>query len=222
MYIDPFRSPVNYEGTATTVEQRVTLEAQHITKLINTGANAITFSFDYSISADDNPFGLARTYDLLVNLRAIYVAHCAMGAGTHTTADVVNNNPIAIASESLSNMLAAFISLKAKYNAHDNETGTYHPAAGTAHQIAAADPTTLPGLITGINEMRSDLIDHMADAVAHAVVDTTNIITVAAAYNGAITLVQNETYEQVDLAFTDLYFKTATSTSDFKFRGEKP
>ena len=140
------------------------------------GDAARYFVWDGTLCEEVTPPG---TYELLEDLMTQYIAHCAMGAGTHTAADVVNNNPVAIASTLVADMLAAAVSLKAKYNAHDVETGTYHPAPGTAHQVAAANPTTIATLITFLTELRADFVAHMADAVAHAAADVTNVVTVA-------------------------------------------
>jgi len=161
-------------------------KVKNMQNTVNASFNVAFIAADDAVTTSDdrNVAGLSSAYTLLVDLRAKYIAHCAMGAGTHTTVDVVNNAPVAIASSSLASMKTAANDLKAKYNAHDTETGVYHPAAGTDHQVTSADATTLASLIILLNELSGDLTDHMADAVAHAGADVTNVVEAAAAANG--------------------------------------
>jgi hypothetical protein len=202
MVIDPMRPLIAYSGMATTAEQRICFPARYIERITVTGTPSIDFSFDRSITADDHPLGLKLSYELLeelmgdyiahcnygmseayamlIHLRAKYIAHCAMGAGTHKTADVVNNAPAAPQSTTLAHMITAANDLKAKYNAHDNETGTYHPAAGTANQVATANATDLVTLVALLNGIRTAFIAHLADAVAHTAADATNAVTLEA------------------------------------------
>jgi hypothetical protein len=198
----PYNRTICYPGTATTAEQKMFFPARVFEQIKVTGAPNVTFSFDRSISADDHPlglkqsylllkelmedyiahcgYGMAEAYAMLVCLRAKYIAHCAMGTGTHTAADAVNNDPAAPASASLAHMITAVNLLKAKYNAHDNETGTYHPAAGTAHQVATADATDLVTLVALLNGIQTAYAAHLADATAHTAADTTNTCPLAA------------------------------------------
>lgn len=212
------RSIRTIEVTATTTEQNQAFDVAFIKYLAVDGAANVAFSFDESLDSDTQPQGLDSAYRLLTDLMAKYIAHCAMGEGTHTVADTTNNNPTALASSTLAAMITTATSLKAKYNAHDAETGTYHPEAGTAHQVAAATPTTLPTLITLINEISSDLTAHMADAVAHTAADTTNVITVANAGSG-LTIPAATKQEDIPVSCEVLYFRAASGTSAFRACG---
>jgi hypothetical protein len=219
--VDPYqgeRSIRTIEVTATTTEQNQAFDVTYIKHLIIDGAADVAFSFDESLDSDTQPQGLASAYRLLVDLRAQYIAHCAMGEGTHTAADTTNEDAAAIASSSLADMLTAAHSLKDKYNAHDAESGTFHPAEGTAHQTSAADPTTLPTLITLLNEISSDLTAHMADEVAHTAADATNVITVANAGSG-LTIKTSAKIEDLPVACSVLYFRAASGTSAFRACG---
>jgi len=202
MAYNPFDRLIVYEGIATTTEQKVSMPNRLIERIVVTGAQAVTFSFDRSATADDHPFGLRQSYALLkelmedyighcnygmreayallTQLRDKYIAHCAMGAGTHKVVDAANKDVVAIESTSLAHMIAAANSLKAKYNAHDNDASTYHLAAGTAHQISAADASDLVTLIDLLNEIRTDFIAHIADDTLHTAADTTNTVSLAA------------------------------------------
>lgn len=139
-------------------------------------ASAITLANELKANLNNHYGYTTGIYSLLSDLRTQYIAHCAMGDGTHTTADVVNNGVIALSS-GFSNLCAFANDLKSKYNAHDVETGTYHTAAGTDHQISSADATTWATLKALANELKSDYTDHIADAVAHTVADVTNAVT---------------------------------------------
>ena len=138
---------------------------------------------------DIEDIGLDAVYDLTDELLTDYIAHCADGTA-HTTADIVNNDPTALADRTWASIYASLISLKAKYNAHDTETGTYHPAAGTAHQISSADATTHATASTLDNEIKTDYTAHIADAVAHNSADTTNTVSTS---DSGITLETAET-----------------------------
>ncbi len=208
------------EATATTTEQNQAFDVAFIKHLIVDGAQNVAFSFDESLDSNTQPQGLASAIRLFNNLRTIYIAHCAMGAGTHTTADVVNNDPgDALAETATATVIAAATHVfKDVYNTHDAETGTYHPAAGTAHQTAATDPTTLATAITCLNEISSDLTAHMADGTAHTAADTTNVITVANAGSG-LTINAATKIEDFPVACQVLYFRAASATSAFRACG---
>jgi hypothetical protein len=144
------------------------------------GAIAITMRALYE---DTNTKGLVTAYALLQELITDYVAHCALvGApACHSAADAVNNSPAALASTLLPDMCVSANSLKAQYNAHDAEFGAYHAAAGTAHQTAAANAYDLGTLLTLVNELRTNYEAHRVDDNAHGLIDSTNIISNAAA-----------------------------------------
>ena len=214
------RELVSFGGTAETTEYNQAFNVTFIKKLINDGAQSIAFSRDMSLDSDSQPQGLAMACRLLGDLWTIFVDHCAMGTGTHTTADVVNNDPTALAAETLAAMMATANSLYTHYNAHDVETGTYHPAAGTAHQASSASATTLVTLITRINDIRTQLIAHLADAAAHTAADTTNVITVAAAASGLV-IKTAEHLDDIPCECSVLYFRSASGSIAFRAWGLK-
>lgn len=214
------RSVRTIEVTATTTEQNQAFDVAFIKYIIVDGAQNVAFSFDMSLDSGLQPQGLASAIRLFNDLRTKYRAHCAMGTGTHTTADVVNNDPgDALAETATAAVIAAAVHVfKDVANTHDAETGTYHPAAGTAHQTAATDPTTLPTAITCLNEISSDLTDHMADGTAHTAADTTNVITVANAGSG-MTIKTTKEITDLPVACRVLYFRAASATSAFRACG---
>jgi hypothetical protein len=140
----------------------------------STLANELKSDFTAHIAEDSGCYTLLN--DLIIN----YAAHCALVTDSvHNAADVVNNNPTALASHALADLIITANNLKAKFNAHDAETGTYHDAAGVAHQVSSADATNLASLITLLNEIKGDYTDHIAGVDTHSVADVTNVITAA-------------------------------------------
>lgn len=213
------------ETNATTTEQHQSFQVDEIVFVANDDeTNDLVLNFNEPSGVDTNKHGLASAYMLLSELITKYVAHCALVGGTpcHKTADVVNNGVTALGSNLLADMLISAHSLKDKYNAHDADSSTYHYAAGTAHQISAADPTTLATLITVINEISADLTAHMADDDCHGLVDTTNVITTANAQAGDMTIKKSELhYELIPQTVHTLYFKSSAGTVPFRIRGMK-
>ena len=210
--------------SATTTEVNQSLNVDYVTDVFNDdGTNKLILSFDAISTADTNKQGLRSAYQLLTELYTKYLAHCALVGGTpcHKTADIVNNNVTALASESLADMLITAHSIKDKYNAHDADASTYHYAAGTAHQTAAADPTTLTTLITLVNEISGDLTAHMADDDCHGLVDTTNVITVANAAAGDMTLLKGDHVTDIPIQCSTVYFKSDTGTVAGRIWGVK-
>lgn len=211
------------ETNAIATEQHQSFEVDEIVFVANDDAtNNVILNFDESSGADTNQHGLEATYMLYLDAYAEYVAHCAMGTGTHTTADIVNNSPATTTTKTVAAVCVAINALKDAYNAHDVETGAYHPAAGTAHQVTAADPDTLAKAITCINEISLDLTAHMADATAHTTADTTNVITTAIAQAGDMTVLKAEKHAELILKRCNtLYFKSSTGTVPFRIWGMK-
>jgi hypothetical protein len=213
------------ETNAIATEQHQSFEVDEIVFVANDDAtNSVIFNFDESSGADTNKHGLDSAYMLLSELAADYIAHCALVGGTpcHSAADTVNNDPTALGSKTLADMITTANSLKAKYNAHDAEFGVYHVLAGTAHQVSSADATTLSALITLINEIKSDYEAHRIDDDAHGLIDTTNVITTADAQSGDMTVKKGELhYELIDRNCHTLYFKSSTSTVPFRIWGTK-
>jgi hypothetical protein len=211
------------ETNAVATEKHQSFEVDEIIFAANDDTtNSVIFNFDESSGADTNIHGLDSVYMLYLDVYAQYVAHCAMGSGTHTTADVVNNAPATTTTKTVAAICAAIHALKDATNAHDAETGTYHPGAGTAHQVTAADPTTLSAAITCMNEISADLTDHMADASAHAAADTTNVITTANSQAGDMTVKKSEQHtEGLPMRCNTLYFKSSTGTVPFRIWGLK-
>lgn len=142
---------------------------------------------------DVNNIGLDGVYYLAGELTTDYVLHCADTAA-HMAADTVNNS-LNVLDSSWANIYTMLNALKAAYNAHDAESGTYHGAAGSAHQITSADASTPASAVTLANELRSDYeahraegdtlytlvseiradyIAHCADTTSHMAADTTN------------------------------------------------
>lgn len=211
------------ETNAIATEQHQSFEVDEIVFVANDDTtNSVIFNFDEASGADTNKHGLASAYMLLSELITDYISHCAMGTGTHLAADTANNNPVLLGSNSLADMIASANSLKAKYNTHDAETGAYHPAAGTDHQVSSSNSIALTSLIALINEISSDFTAHISDAVAHSAADTVNVITTANAQSGDMTVKKGEQHnELIPKTVHTIYFKSSTGTVPFRIWGTK-
>lgn len=166
-----------FHCAAGTASQVATADATDYTTALAL-ANAIKAAYETHRAL------LTGVWTLITELRADIIAHMAMGAGTHTTADVVNNGLIAVTS-TFASFMAWANDAKAKLNAHDVETGTYHLAAGTAHQVAAADATDWATLKALVNDIKAKFNAHCADDDCHDAVDATNTTAAADAADEA-------------------------------------
>jgi hypothetical protein len=125
----------------------------------NTSARVVAVGDGY---LDISHIGLDAVYYLTVELITKYNAHCA-DAISHLAADTENDGVSLPTELSWEACYVALNALKAAYNIHDAESGTYHPAAGTAHQITANDATTPASASTLANELRLDFIAHIEE-----------------------------------------------------------
>jgi hypothetical protein len=212
------------ETNATTTEQHQSFEVDEIVFVANDDStNSVIFNFDESSGADTNKHGLDSAWMLYLDCYAQFIGHIALVGDTpcHKVADE-ENVPVLASGKTVTNLCAGIISLKSCLNAHDTDASTYHYAAGTDHQVTSSDPTTLAAAITCINEIKSDLTAHMADDDCHGLVDTTNVITVADAKAGDMTVLKSEQHnETIPKKIHTLYFKSSSGTVPFRIWGTK-
>ncbi len=219
-----FKELVCLETNAVATEKHQSFDIDEIVFVANDdNTNDVVFNFDESSGADTNKHGLDSAYMLYLDCYNNFLAHIALVGDTpcHKTKDDVNV-PTAIASKTVIALCAAIHSLKDCFNTHDADESTYHYAAGTAHQVASADPTTLAAAITCINEISSDMAAHFVDDDCHGLIDTTNVITTANAQSGDMTVQQSEKHtELISQKCHTLYFKSSAGTVPFRIWGQK-
>jgi len=94
---------------------------------------------------------------------------------SHDYPDAANSITSANATD-LTSGIALGNEAKAKYNAHDVDTGTvFHFAAGSNHQVTAADAATLEAeLVALCQDIQTQYAAHLADAIIHSPADAVN------------------------------------------------
>ncbi len=98
--------------------------------------------------------------------------------GTEHALSDTTNAITAAAATSLATALTLSANCKAKYNAHDANTGgVWHVAGANTHQVATVDAVDLVALRTLCIEMQTDWAAHLADTTMHIVADAVHTLT---------------------------------------------
>ena len=108
------------------------------------------------------PPASART--LARDIHTIYVLHIA-SADSHTTADATNTIAFGLPAlaETLANLITWANQCKAAYNAHRTQASK-HPTNDTTNIVTAADATNQGDLDTLLNDIKVQMLAHLASA----------------------------------------------------------
>jgi len=141
----------------------------HRVNLLDVALNAVHGGADSTnvISVDDLESDATWTEiaEMADALRVGFVAHMALTAGSvHGTADI--SNPVAanVVGTVTTAVYAGLNELKADYNAHAGEFGSYHAVKDDTDLITAADATTLATSRTLVNQLKLKYNDHISRA----------------------------------------------------------
>lgn len=111
-----------------------------------------------------NSSSLATARTLARDIYPIYVLHIA-SADQHTTADSTNTIAFGLpaVAETLANLITWANQAKAAYNAHRTQASK-HPTNDTTNIVTAADATDQPSLDTLLNDIKTQVIAHLASS----------------------------------------------------------
>lgn len=111
-----------------------------------------------------NSSSLATSRTLARDLHVIYTLHIA-SADQHTSADSTNTIAFGLPAlaETLANLITWANQCKAAYNAHRTQASK-HPTNDTTNIVTAADATIQADLDTLLNDIKTQLIAHLASS----------------------------------------------------------
>lgn len=124
--------------------------------------------------------------DLVIDVRTKVIAHFAMGAGTHNSADATSGAGIGAAPTDEATAIARINQIRAALLLHAANATAHNSADTVSFATLPAAATNGPTAVALANAIKAAYAVHRVNATVHDAADSTNIITAADALDGTI------------------------------------
>ncbi len=118
--------------------------------------------------------------------RTKFLAHLAMGSGTHNSADTTSGVGIGAASTNRATAITLLAQIRAAALLHAANATAHNSADTTSFAALPAAPASAPAAVAFANAFKAAYAVHAANTTVHDAADATNVITAADALEATI------------------------------------